>query len=359
MKIIFSIGDIYGIGFEVLLKSFLENSNLFEINKFAIVASCKIIKKLFSVYKNICNFSDSDLKIIEENLEIIEIKNPNFKKIENNLIEEFENNNFGIISKYAGILAFHSITEATKLVLNQQFNALVTLPVSKNSIHLSENSFIGHTQTIAEICQKKQHIMILFADNLSFSSDLNDEKFPENKSLRIALATTHIPIYSVSKRITGKKLRTLIKNFDNSLKKDVVIHSPKIAVLGLNPHASDNSMFGNEEEKVILPAIEVMKRKGVSVFGAFPADGFFASKNYLNFDGIIAMYHDQGLIPLKMLANDGGVNFTAGLPIIRTSPDHGTAFEIAGKNLANPQSMTKAINSAIKINENRINKSRK
>jgi 4-hydroxythreonine-4-phosphate dehydrogenase len=242
----------------------------------------------------------------------------------------------GNISKTVGIIALNSIIEATKYTINRVYDALVTLPVSKSAIHLYSKKFVGHTEIITELCNKKQSLMILFAGNL-----------------RIALATIHTPIHKISKQITSKKLRTLCKNFNKVLKNDFGIKQPRIAVLGLNPHASDNGMFGKEEKNIIIPTIEIMKKKGLNIEGAFSADGFFASKNYTNFDGVIAMYHDQGLIPLKMLSSDGGVNFTANLPIIRTSPDHGTAFEIAGKNIANLYSMQEAINSAIMIAENR------
>ena len=345
MKILFTVGDINGIGFEVLLKALSANPNWFQKHSFSIVANSIIIQKLLEKYNAIWNKNNfkclGNCIIINDDekqkIEIIEIKNPNAKQIIKNFADSRIDIEFGQTTKETGILAYHSIIEATKLTIARTFDALVTLPISKNAIHLSEKSFVGHTEKITELCEKKQSIMILFADKL-----------------RVALATTHIPIYNISRRITGKRLRNLIKNFSTVLKNDFGIEKPKIAVLGLNPHSSDNSMFGNEEEKIIIPAINVMKRKGINVFGAFSADGFFASKQYENFDGVIAMYHDQGLIPLKMLANGGGVNFTACLPIVRTSPDHGTAFEIAGKNIANEHSMIEAINSAIEIANNRI-----
>ena len=344
MKIVFTVGDINGIGFEVLLKAFLANPSWFQKHSFSIVASSVIIQKLLEKYNEIQNKNTfkyfENCIIINNNekqkIEIIEIKNPNAKQIIKDFASNKINIEFGKISKEAGIIAYHSIIEATKLTTNKFFDAIVTLPISKTAIHLSEKTFVGHTEKITELCGKKQSIMILFAGKL-----------------RVALATTHIPLHSVSRRITGKRLRTLLKNFSTVLRKNFGIVNPKIAVLGLNPHSSDNSMFGNEEEKIIIPAINVMKRKGINVFGAFSSDGFFASKQYENFDGIIAMYHDQGLIPLKMLANGGGVNFTACLPIVRTSPDHGTAFEIAGKNIANENSMIDAINSAIEIAHSR------
>ena len=256
------------------------------------------------------------------------------------IAKEIKNNTFdfklGETCQKAGTIAYHSINEATKLVIDKQYDALVTLPISKTAIHLYNKQFIGHTEFITNLCKKKQSMMILFTE-----------------TLRVALVTIHIPLYKVSKQITSKKLRTLIKNFNIILKKDFAIPTPRIAMLGLNPHSGDNGMFGNHEQQILIPAIEVMKKKGVNIEGPFAADGFFASQNYQHFDGVIAMYHDQGLIPLKMLAKGGGVNFTANLPIVRTSPDHGTAFDIAGKNIANWQSMSEAIHFAIELSERR------
>lgn len=385
MNIIFTIGDIYGIGFEVFVKALSSNPSWFNSHKFSIVANKNILAKLLTVHSKIeqennttqkiwtnCKISNNSLMINDnekKTIDIIEIKNRKFKKIETELANELNahidkigrndnivNNNiiqngFGKISQYAGTFAYHSIIEATELVISKQFDALVTLPVSKEAIHINEKNFIGHTETIANLCKRKNGLMILFADNLQICNTSS-----HSKSIRMALATTHIPIHSISKRITSKKLRLLIKKFNDSLKYDFGVEFPSIAVLGLNPHSSDNSMFGNEEAKIILPAIEIMKRKGINVVGAFAADGFFANRTYLNFDGVIAMYHDQGLIPLKMLANGGGVNFTADLQIVRTSPAHGTAFEIAGKGIANPQSMFDAINAAIAISQNRCSR---
>lgn len=348
MRIAFTIGDVNGIGFEVLIKAITSHPEWCEEHHFSIVANKIVIKKLIEKYNDtLCVSLCKDMNFITINknqaqkINIVEINNTNINHIAKQILNNEIEMKFGKISREAGIIAYHSIEKATELVLDKTFDAIITLPVSKAAIHISKKDFIGHTEMITEICGKKQSIMILF-----------------NKDLRIALATTHIPIYSVSRRITAKRLRDLIKNYNIVLRNDFGISSPKIAVLGLNPHASDNAMFGNEEKDVILPAIDVMKRKGINVEGAFPADGFFASKRYRNFDGVIAMYHDQGLIPLKMLADGGGVNFTACLPIVRTSPDHGTAFEIAGKDIANPQSTADAIEAAISIVMKRSNKNK-
>jgi len=340
MNIIFTIGDVNGIGLEVLLKALNKNEKWFDFHRFSIMGNAIILKyvieKHYSNFASICENSNDILLKSSKKIKIIEIKNTNVLQIGKATRENNLDLNIGKISKEAGIISKHSIIEATKLTISKDFDALITLPICKEAIHLSDKFFIGHTELITALCNKKNSIMILFSGNL-----------------RIALATIHTPIFKVSKQITAKRLRTLIKNFNSVLKKNFGIISPKIAALGLNPHSSDNSMFGGEENKIINPTIKIMQKKGINIAGTFSADGFFASKNYLNYDGIIAMYHDQGLIPFKMLADGSGVNFTANLPIVRTSPDHGTAFEIAGKNIANERSITEAISSAICIVENR------
>jgi 4-hydroxythreonine-4-phosphate dehydrogenase len=355
MNIIFSIGDINGIGFEVLIKALNNNQHLFENNTFSIVANITIIQKLIINYNQLgynnsgnrtCFIVDNSIIVgnnpkgnnSQNRIKIIDIISQKISPILKEIQNEESIIDFGKISKDIGTIAYLSFVEAINLVLKNPINnALVTLPISKKAITLEHPHFIGHTEELIEVCKAKNGFMILF-----------------DAQLRVALATIHIPISRVSKRITGKRLRNLIKNYDTTLKKDFRISNPKIAVLSLNPHSSDNGMFGNEEKDTILPAIKVMQRKGINVEGTFAADGFFASKKYIDYDGVIAMYHDQGLIPLKMLANGGGVNFTANLPIVRTSPDHGTAYEIAGKNIANSQSMVEAINGAIDILNNRI-----
>ncbi|MDR0928068.1 MAG: 4-hydroxythreonine-4-phosphate dehydrogenase PdxA [Ignavibacteria bacterium] len=327
MNIICTIGDINGIGFECFVKALHSKQQWFEHHAFSLVATTGIAKALVEQYNyEWLEFRNGHIKIDNNNVAIVELQNPPIVSIA-----------LGKICEDAGKLAYKSIVQATKMCLADVANtALLTLPVSKEAISLSHPTFIGHTELITEICGVKQSIMLLFCDKL-----------------RVALATTHLPIYRISRRITSKRLRELIKGFRKTLRYDFGIENPKIAALSLNPHCGDNGLFGNEEQKTIQPAIDVMQRKGIEVAGTFAADGFFASGAYEGYDGVLAMYHDQGLIPLKMLAAGGGVNFTASLPIIRTSPDHGTAYEIAGKNIANPQSMADAISAAITIHKNR------
>ena len=341
MNIVCTIGDVNGIGLEVLLKALKNNENWFDFHCFSVMGNAIILKyvieKHYSNLASICENSNDILLKSGRKIKIIEIKNTNVLHIGKEIREKKLDLDIGKVSKEAGIISKHSIIEATKLTISKEFDALITLPICKEAIHLSDKFFVGHTELITQLCGKKSSIMVLFTENL-----------------RVALATIHTPLFKVSRQITAKRLRALIKNFRSVLKKDFAISSPKIAMLGLNPHSSDNGMFGTEESKIINPTIKIMQKKGINVEGAFSTDGFFASKNYLNYDGVIAMYHDQGLIPLKMLSAGCGVNFTANLPIVRTSPDHGTAFEIAGKNIANERSIAEAVNSAICIDRNRV-----
>jgi len=213
---------------------------------------------------------------------------------------------------------------------------LVTSPFSKDAIQKAGFQFPGHTEYLADMSGVPEALMILVSERL-----------------KVALVTTHIPIKDVSSALNKEGILSKIEKFEQSLKKDFGIVKPRIAVFGLNPHAGENGKLGAEEQEIISPAIQQAKNKGVLAFGPFPADGFFGSDLKNQFDGILAMYHDQGLTAFKALAFDDGVNFTADLPIVRTSPDHGTAFDIAGKNLASELSMRSAMYLAVEIFKNR------
>lgn len=327
MELLVTIGDANGISLEVFIKAITQNINSKEIqkNNFTLIGNEEVIKQYIS--KINLNYKILDNQLIISN-KVINIINIDCKY---NVV-------FGESSKEAGYLALKSIEQATKLTLSKKFDAMITLPINKESINKTYNNFIGHTNYIANICNEKNPIMILFY-----------------KKLRIALATLHIPIYLVSKRITQKKIYQLVYNFYKTLHNDFNIINPKVAILGLNPHSGENGVIGKEEIQIINPTIEILKRKGFNVYGAFPADGFFAQMDYENYDGVIAMYHDQGLIPLKLLSRGKGVNYTANLPIVRTSPAHGTAFNLAGKNIASSESTFNAIKAAINIASNRKN----
>ena len=325
MKIITSVGDLNGIGLETFAKAIeLCTAEFFNNNSIAIVSSITNIND----YLKKINFSyyiDNNFLIINnKKIEIIEIK-------ENSKIE------FGIISKQSAEIALSSLQLATDLVLSKQYDALLTLPISKNAMHLLDFAYPGHTEYLAMRDKNTSPLMILF-----------------NDQMRVALATIHIPLKDVSASISISSLELVIKKFYNSLKIDFGVHNPKIAVLGLNPHAGENGDIGNEEIEIINPIIKKLSIENYIIEGAFPADSFFARNNWKNYDGILAMYHDQGLIPMKMTSKNGGVNITAGLSFVRTSPDHGTGFDIAGKNLADGKSTLQALLWAERISSNRI-----
>ena len=216
-------------------------------------------------------------------------------------------------------------------------DVLVTAPINKKSIQSDQFTFPGHTEYLeASIGDGDKALMILFSENV-----------------RVALVTTHVPVANVSSAITKELVLEKIIEFNDSLKRDFGVVRPRIAVLALNPHAGDGGLLGKEEQNVIIPAIEEAVNRKITAFGPYAADGFFGNKQYTHFDGVLAMYHDQGLAPFKVIAMESGVNFTAGLQYVRTSPDHGTGYDIAGKNEANEQSMRQAIYAAIDIFRNR------
>jgi 4-hydroxythreonine-4-phosphate dehydrogenase len=219
------------------------------------------------------------------------------------------------------------------------YDVLVTPPINKATIQSPNFHFPGHTEYIeTKVGNGNKALMILM-----------------NENLRVALVTTHLPIKDISKSITKEAIVEKAVIFQKSLKRDFRISNPRIAVLSLNPHAGDNGLLGSEEKEVIVPAIEELEKQGVQAFGPYAADGFFGSNTYDYFDGVLAMYHDQGLAPFKTIALDSGVNYTAGLPIIRTSPDHGTAYDIAGQGKADENSFRQAIYTAIDVFRNRQN----
>jgi len=249
---------------------------------------------------------------------------------------EYVEAQFGKPNNEIAISAILSLEKAANDALKDDIDAIVTLPIAKKVLQQVGWNFPGQTEFFAQTVQSSSYLMILCTNKV-----------------RVALASIHVPLHSVSDLISKEKIEYTITLFAQSLKKDYGVPNPSIAVLGLNPHAGEGGSIGMEEIESIMPAIENTRRQGIEAAGCFPADGFFAHGEYKRYDGIIAMYHDQGLIPLKMLAQGGGVNVTAGLPIVRTSPDHGTAYGIAGKNMADSRSMAEAINMAAEIVKNR------
>ena len=325
IKVAISIGDINGIGPEVALKS-LAGRDLSQ--------SAPILlgnRQVIEYYS----------KLTEQNLQFHFIRNP--EEIEAGAINvlEFDDNETvnlqpGELSEQGGKLAMMAVQAGIDLCVSDQADALVTAPISKEAINMAGYDVPGHTEYLADKTGTSEFMMMLV-----------------NEGLRVGLVSIHIPISEVPELITQSSVYTNIKIMHQSLNRDFTLDDPEIAVLGLNPHAGDGGIIGREEIEIIEPAIKKAQAEGIKATGPHPADGFFGNRKYKNSDGILAMYHDQGLIPFKTLSFGAGINFTAGLPIIRTSPDHGTAFDIAGKNLADPSSFNAAFELAIKLSENR------
>lgn len=241
----------------------------------------------------------------------------------------------GHIKADAGKLSMDAVATAISYCLNDQADALVTAPISKEAVNQAGYEIPGHTEYLAEKTSTDLPLMMMVGSRLN-----------------IALVTTHIPVQHISRFLSKDYISRIIRILDSTLKHTFRISDPHIAILGLNPHAGDGGIIGNEETDIIIPAINENREQGLHLDGPFPADGFFARKSYENFDAVLAMYHDQGLIPFKMLCCDRGVNFTAGLPIIRTSPDHGTAYSISGLGQAEPSSFVEAYNLAVTLAKN-------
>jgi 4-hydroxythreonine-4-phosphate dehydrogenase len=311
-----SIGDINGIGPEVTMKAILNNKTYKTFTPL-IYAHGKIL----TFYRKLLNLEEFNFVQIRN---IDEIQHRKINVI--NVSEECPDVIPGVETHEAGKFALEVLTAAVKDLKEGKIQALVTAPVNKNNINSPELPFIGHTEFITESVGAQSSLMLMVAEQL-----------------RVGLVTGHLPLAKVPATITKERIIQKTKLLIKSLEKDFGISKPKIAVLGLNPHAGEEGLLGEEEEKIIKPAIKELKDQNQYVFGPYPADGFFGMMHQTKFDGIIAMYHDQGLIPFKSIAFSTGVNFTAGLPVIRTSPDHGTAYNIAGKNLADEGSMRAAI----------------
>lgn len=314
LRIAISCGDINGIGLEVALKA-LSDSRMLELCTPVIYANEGTVKyhmKKADLELPLNKCTDSN-KLHGSKINIV------------NVFDSQIRTEFGNPTKNSGEAAFKSLKAAVEDLASNKVDALVTAPIDKSAIQSDEFQFPGHTEFLANYANEENPLMILV-----------------HEKLRVALVTGHLPLKEVSSALSQDQITRKIDVFAKSLQFDFGIKQPRIAVLGLNPHNGDNGLMGTEEKDIIAPAISAAKTQGHLVFGPYPADGFFGSSNRHQFDGILAMYHDQGLAPFKALAFEG-VNFTAGLPIVRTSPDHGTAFDIAGKGMADPQSFRNAI----------------
>lgn len=328
IRVAITQGDTNGVGYEVILKVFADPAIL-ELCTPIIYGSPKIA----AYHKKALN--------LETNFSIIN----NAEEARDgrvNMLACFDDEvkvELGQPSKEAGDAALRALDRAMTDYRAGLYDVLVTAPINKAMIQSPGFQFPGHTEYIeTSVGDGQKALMILM-----------------NETLRVALVTTHLAIKDIAHAISKESIVEKATIFHTALKRDFRISNPRIAVLALNPHAGDNGLLGSEEKDIIKPAIDELAEKGIQAFGPYPADGFFGSGNYYHFDGVLAMYHDQGLAPFKTIAIDSGVNYTAGLPIIRTSPDHGTAFDIAGQGKADENSMRQAIYTAIDVFRNRQN----
>lgn len=315
-----SIGDLNGIGIEIILKTF-EDKRMLDFCTPVIFGSTRSItyhKKLLNSETQIHGITSIE-QLVHNKVNLLNIWKEDV---------EFE---IGNATKNSGEYAFKSLASAVKNLKESSIDVLLTAPINKDTIQSENFNFPGHTEYLENELEGES-LMILIAD-----------------SLRVGLITGHIPISKISETITPELIKQKVEIMHTSLIQDFGISKPKIAILGLNPHCGDKGVIGKEDDEIIRPTVNEIKETGKLVFGPYAADGFFGSNTYKQFDGVLAMYHDQGLAPFKALSFGNGVNYTAGLSKIRTSPDHGTAFEIAGKNEANHTSFKEALFTAIEI----------
>lgn len=321
-----TVGDINSIGAELIIKTFADNRML-EFCTPVIFASNKTIN-FYRKLMNENNFNYQSLK---------EFSRLNHKQVNvYNCWEEEVQITPGILNETGGKYAARSLAVAIECLKNGEIDGLVTAPIHKKNIQSEQFNYTGHTPYLRDAFEARDVLMFMTADNM-----------------RVGLLTEHVPVRDVAKYVTRENILAKLAMMKDSLIRDFGIDQPRIAVLGLNPHAGDDGLIGDEELREIIPAIDHAKDHGILCFGPYSADAFFARNMHASFDGVLAMYHDQGLIPFKSLATGEGINFTAGLPVVRTSPDHGTAFDIAGKNLADHYSFRQAIFSCLDIIEKR------
>ena len=320
-----SVGDLNGIGPEIIIKAY-EDTRSLELSTPVIFASGKTMQFFKNHFKSKINFFNIDQpkKLVHGKVNVVNVwKEP--VKIE-----------FGKEDQKIGQYAIKSLEAATNALKEGSIDVLVTAPINKHNIQSDTFNFPGHTDYLAKALNGKSLMFMV------------------TEGLRVGLLTDHVPLKDATDHITEELIKEKIATVTKSLKQDFGIRKPKVAVLAINPHAGDNGVIGNEDDTILRPTLEKIRDEGHLVYGPYSADSFFGSNSYKSFDAVIASYHDQGLIPFKTIAFGGGVNYTAGLEKVRTSPDHGTAYEIAGKGTANENSFIQAIYTAIKIYKNRL-----
>jgi 4-hydroxythreonine-4-phosphate dehydrogenase len=325
-----TIGDPNGIGPEVIIKALADNRILSLVTP-VVYGSTRVL----SYYRKLMNLE-------EFNYSQVKARGQFFPKSINvvNCWEDVIEINPGQPSRQTANAALLSLQKTIEDVKEGMIDGFVTGPIDKNTIHSEQFPFRGHTEYLTQVFNATESLMLMVSDQL-----------------KVGLVTEHVPVKEIAQHITKERVELKIRLLELCLKKDFGISKPKIAVLGLNPHAGDEGLIGDEEIQVIKPVIGDLKNKGKLIFGPFPADGFFAASSHLKYDAVLAMYHDQGLVAFKSIAFGTGVNYTAGLPVVRTSPDHGTAYGIAGKNLADESSLREAIYAAAAIIKSRSDNS--
>ncbi|WP_138992320.1 4-hydroxythreonine-4-phosphate dehydrogenase PdxA [Larkinella sp. C7] len=336
-----TLGDYNGIGPEVILKA-LQHNRLQKICTPVIYGSMRVLNR----YRNMLQQSGLSLKDWNLNgIQQVGQANPKFTNVITCWNDQGGNPGGdrqgqevqpGKVTPEAGQAALACLQRATEDLKAGHLDAIVTAPINKNNIQTETFQFPGHTEYFAEAFGVKENLMFLVSD-----------------VLRVGVVTGHIPLGRIRSNITKEKVLQKLQLMYQSLRGDFGVRKPRIAVLGLNPHAGEEGLLGNEEQEILKPLIQELRNKGQLIYGPFASDGFFGTRAYRKYDAVLAMYHDQGLIPFKTIAFDEGVNFTAGMPVVRTSPDHGTAYDIAGKNLADETSMIQAIYVACDVSKYR------
>lgn len=326
IKVGITHGDLNGISYEIILKA-LNDNRILEMFTPVLYG----LSKVLSYHRKNLNFTNFNYKLVSDasrvqhaHVNVINLSNEEIK------IE------YGKSTSIAGKFSFEALERAVTDVKNRKIDVLVTAPINKANIQSDNFSFPGHTEYLGQRFDSPSPLMLMVVNDL-----------------RVGTVTGHIPVNTIASQLNKELIISKIETLNKSLIEDFAIPKPKIAVLGLNPHAGDHGVIGDEDDNIIRPAVLEAKKQGYLAYGPFPADGFFGSGEYTKYDAILAMYHDQGLIPFKLLAAEGGVNFTAGLPMVRTSPAHGTAYDKAGNNTASPDSIRQAIYLAIDIYRNR------
>lgn len=322
LRVGITMGDVAGIGPEIIIKTFMDD-RIFKHCTPVLFGNPKVI----GYYRRVLNIDDIKYSTIKD------FNHLAHNSLNISLVWEDEIDiQPGQPNETTGKFALQSLEAAVKAMKDGHIDVIVTAPINKKVMQQEHFNYPGHTQYLQEAFERKESLMFMVSEKL-----------------KVALVTDHVPLHEVKGQINKEVILKKLQLMDESLRVDFGVERPRIAVLGLNPHVGDNGLLGKEEEEIILPAITEAKKNNILVTGPYASDGFFGACRHLAFDGVLAMYHDQGLIPFKFIAGEDGVNYTAGLPAVRTSPDHGTAEDIAGKGKASPSSFINAIFTAIDI----------